>query len=452
MKKLSVNVRAESGFSLPTLMALAVVAGLFLLGTASLVMPACVRVATERVRDMQRSCSEAGLDWAIAQLNAPGNRADIDADHVNSSRTTSLPSSVLSNQNFTGSVTVENIPCPTYSSLYRAQLDAANPNSYITTGNGWRVVTCNITGNGFTRSVRVVLAPIYTTTTSGGAPRYYFTAAAFAGSNLAGNGNTTVNSYDSTINPNPTTFQNTGANVGTNGTASFTGNANVGGNLTVLSNGNNNAIGGPNVKVHGNIVSNGTVTGFNSSNVDGQVLQNQSNPPQTLPPAPTAPAGATDLGAVSLSGNRTMTLTAGNYVLSSLSIAGNARLNIDSSKGPVNIYVQGAGSTAGINIGGNGIVNNGQPANLRIWYNGTGNTQIAGNGNFVGVIYAPNSNISISGNGQEYGSVIGSTVQFNGNGAFHYDRSLGTNNQLTYTSTNTTRAISHWEAISWEEL
>jgi hypothetical protein len=269
-----------------------------------------------------------------------------------------------------------------------------------------------------------------------------------------------TNSYDSTQNPKPKTFQNTGADVGTNGTAGLNGNVNIGGNLNAWSTpGNSGTVvtGGNNVTINGNVDANGGVSGLSSQNVSGTITQNDNHAQQQFPAAPTAPSNAVDLGTISLSGNRTMTLTAGSYIVSSISITGNGQLMIDSSNGPVNIYVQGGGSAAGINIGGNGIMNGATPANLRIWYGGTGDTHIAGNGSFTGVIYAPNSNVSINGNGQEFGAVVGNSVNFNGNGTFHYDRSLSTNQQLmwnpplTVTTYQNVNYLKYFQAVSWEE-
>src|SRR5690606_13992543 len=69
-----------------------------------------------------------------------------------------------------------------------------------------------------------------------------------------------------------------------------------------------------------------------------------------------------------------------------------------------------------------------QPVTARIW--GTNPTlgaqllHIAGNGDLRAVVYAPNAEVKINGNGNVMGSVVGNTITLTGNAAFHYDESL----------------------------
>lgn len=459
--------RKQSGFSLPTVVALGVVAGMWVLGTASIVIPSQGRVAHERTADITRSSAEAALDWACSQLNNPSTRSTVDG-----ATNVAVPSSVMSSSNVSGTISVITSQPPGTSYLYDAQCDPA-VNGTIIGGNNWRVMTATVGSSSGAlsgrRTVRVILKPVYvtgiqtTTSTVAGPPVSFVNNAGFGGQSIGGNGNVTTDSYDSRVTPNPTggDFSTTGGDLGTNGTAGFVGNATIGGDLNITSNppGSTNTVGTAtsNVHVNGDITSNGSVSGFN--HVDGTTSTSQTNPQVSLPPTPTAPDGSTNLGAISLSGNNSLTLTAGNYIVSSISVAGNAQLNINSSGGPVNIYVQGAGSSAGISLGGNGLVHpNGQPTNLRIWYGGTGNTSIAGNGGFRGVVFAPNSNATVVGNGAIMGAIIGNTVNLNGNGSFHYDRALGADSTLmwnppvTSTVTTTVLQIDKFQAVSWDEF
>jgi hypothetical protein len=93
------------------------------------------------------------------------------------------------------------------------------------------------------------------------------------------------------------------------------------------------------------------------------------------------------------------------------------------------IYTEG-----NINLAGNGIANGGataatanQPKNFQIW--GTRSTpgqivDVTGNGVLSGIVYAPNANVTVRGNGDVMGSVAGSNITLVGNAAFHYDESL----------------------------
>src|SRR5207253_8766529 len=49
---------------------------------------------------------------------------------------------------------------------------------------------------------------------------------------------------------------------------------------------------------------------------------------------------------------------------------------------------------------------------------------IAGQGNFIGVVDAPEYNVTYAGTGDVMGAVIGRTVTIQGNGSLHYDHAL----------------------------
>jgi hypothetical protein len=166
----------------------------------------------------------------------------------------------------------------------------------------------------------------------------------------------------------------------------------------------------------------------------------------TIPPVvvPSCLTDLSDAGSYSVSGNNTTTLASGNYRYSSMSISGNGKVNVT---GTVKIYLTSSSSlsisgngklnitggnliiyTAGnIDISGNGIANNTNvPSNAMIksTYQGANGVSISGNGDLQGVIYAPNTNVTNTGNGSIFGAVIGKTVTISGNGNIHYDKAL----------------------------
>jgi len=49
---------------------------------------------------------------------------------------------------------------------------------------------------------------------------------------------------------------------------------------------------------------------------------------------------------------------------------------------------------------------------------------LSGGAGYYGVVYAPLSDITISGGGNLYGAVIGSTITNSGGTLIHYDRAL----------------------------
>ncbi len=49
---------------------------------------------------------------------------------------------------------------------------------------------------------------------------------------------------------------------------------------------------------------------------------------------------------------------------------------------------------------------------------------VKGNGDFAGIIYAPNADLKIVGNGNVSGAAVGENITMTGNAAFHYDLNL----------------------------
>jgi len=121
-----------------------------------------------------------------------------------------------------------------------------------------------------------------------------------------------------------------------------------------------------------------------------------------------------------------LTLAPGTYNVNSLSMTGNAQI-IVSPPGAVTLNVAGLGRTTAVAFGGNGIVDDNVANDFVINYGCTpaascGTVSIAGNGNVTAILNAPNAPITQQGNGNWYGSIIGSTITIGGNAFFHYDR------------------------------
>ena len=175
-----------------------------------------------------------------------------------------------------------------------------------------------------------------------------------------------------------------------------------------------------NAKINGNALVGygGNPTVVVSTSGNAKVAGTRSNLAQSWnnPGATTVPVGATAVS-LTVSGNNTLTLSAGTYSASSISISGNAKIV---TSGQVSIYVSGA-----INISGNGIlVTNNHPANLMLYSMGSSNVSISGNGSFYGGVYAPNSAVTTSGNGDFFGAMISKTYTQSGNGSLHYDLAM----------------------------
>lgn len=124
-------------------------------------------------------------------------------------------------------------------------------------------------------------------------------------------------------------------------------------------------------------------------------------------------------------GDVTLVLT--TTIGSALDVTGNASI-ILAEKSSLTVYVEGD-----LKIAGKGIANpNTQPRTCRIFGTGAAQTiQVAGNGDLKTVIYAPNAEVSLNGNGNIMGAVVGRTVTFTGNARFHYDESLARGGEET---------------------
>ncbi len=192
--------------------------------------------------------------------------------------------------------------------------------------------------------------------------------------------------------------------------------------------------------------------------------------PSTYSYTPIASIGSSSPGTTTLPG--TITAAAdGKYYIEVADIGGsNKVLQIEANKEVVLKITTGGLSTGGgsgainiapggklivytagdISIGGNGVMNGGttaatanQPQNFQIWGTKTSGTQsisIAGNGVLSAIVYAPQGDTTIVGNGDVMGSIVADVIKVTGNAAFHYDESLGSFGGNPY------------RVAAWEEL
>ncbi|MFA6961325.1 MAG: hypothetical protein WC205_11285 [Opitutaceae bacterium] len=133
---------------------------------------------------------------------------------------------------------------------------------------------------------------------------------------------------------------------------------------------------------------------------------------------------------IKLTGNDTLTIL-GQVTLiitapagtSAISVTGNAAILIPAGSS-LTVYFEGD-----VQIAGNGLGNdNIQPVTCKLW---GGNTtekgqsiSVVGRGVLRTVLYAPNGDVTINGNGDLMGAVVARNITLSGNAAFHYDKSL----------------------------
>ena len=152
-------------------------------------------------------------------------------------------------------------------------------------------------------------------------------------------------------------------------------------------------------------------------------------------------SGDYELSSLSMSGKADMIVTGNSrlYVTSSFSMSGKSAILIgDGAK--LEIYIGGSSAS----IGGNGIANVNNATNLFIYGLPTlTSLSMSGNGEFTGVLYAPNADLSLngggSGNNDFIGAAVVNTATLGGHYSFHYDEQLGNldgSGEFTVTSWN----------------
>ena len=121
-------------------------------------------------------------------------------------------------------------------------------------------------------------------------------------------------------------------------------------------------------------------------------------------------------GNFALDGRRHIDLPPGTYYLNSFTLTGQSSIGIS---GDTTIYL-----TGNLDTSGGSIINYSQDANnLTILMTG-GTALLTANVEFYGVLYAPNTAVTIDGDADVYGAVVGRTLSLAGSGDGHYDESL----------------------------
>ena len=166
----------------------------------------------------------------------------------------------------------------------------------------------------------------------------------------------------------------------------------------------------------------------------------------SAPPDVTVPATlktASNLGTINLSSSGTQTINAGAWQVNALSIANAATLTIN---GTVSLYILGNVTVANggaikiptgsaltvyvggptMNLSGAGVIHSiVQPVKDEWFGLPTLTTATFQNGtSFIGAFYAPDTAVSVLGNAQIYGSMIGSNIVLGGSAGVHFDDSL----------------------------
>ncbi len=224
-------------------------------------------------------------------------------------------------------------------------------------------------------------------------------------------GNATVDSYDSTAGAyDPAT-------AGDNGDIVAVGSISVGGSATVNGDLKGNGVSsGGNSTVTGSISAPRRPLDFPSVDVTEVAADNDND---ALPMVQKGGKLSSPLDAdrnFTLSGGVAYEIPPGDYYFNDLKLSGQSSLIVS---GPTNIYL-----TGDLDTSGGDVINNSQdPNNLRIFMTG-GSATISASIDWYGLLYAPDSEVTIKGSADIYGAIIGQNVDFGGTGDVHFDESL----------------------------
>jgi hypothetical protein len=302
--------------------------------------------------------------------------------------------------------------------------------------------------------------------------RYAAFATSSGCSSLSFEGGATTGSYDSRVESSgaPTTSSTSG-NVGTNGNLALSGattqiygtlstpRAGVGsctdGNVTAAT------IEGNRATVHGGLVELPQIVEY-------------PTPPEPSPLPPTTgitferncPTGVPDgtctvssntvtltptsgtpyvLGNVSVQGQTELVLHGGTYIFNSISVTGsNTRIRV-AGTGPVIIQIAGQEHSQPIYLAGNSLSNpTFDPANLQFIYGGTDSVYVAGGSEASALIYAPLADVTLAGNSDFYGAIVGSQLTVLGSAKLYYDMNLS---RTAQTSGNPVMSSFTWRTM-----
>lgn len=160
---------------------------------------------------------------------------------------------------------------------------------------------------------------------------------------------------------------------------------------------------------------------------------------------PPSASSVVSMGDVALNGGAVVHLHAGVYELNSLTLAGNARIVIDS--GPVIIKIAGLPNmNTPLDLSGGGVSNPSMdPTKLQFIYAGNKNIKVTGGTDTAALVYAPNASAQLAGDSTHfYGAIVSNKVTSTGGFNLYYDRRL---RNSTLTAGNPTMTTFTWRTF-----
>ena len=234
-----------------------------------------------------------------------------------------------------------------------------------------------------------------------------------------------IDSFDSSQGDYASTKSLFGANVALNGNARLQGRAQVNGTIFVPTPSTGLCVSGsPGISVSGKATVTGgysnlpLIVSFTTPDVvmaDSSELNIDTD--QVLTPG--------SYGDIAVTRRAKLALSPGTYNINSLSLRQQASVTV-SPAGQVVIRVAGSGPREPLDLGGGSITGSlGASGSMLIIYGGIRDLEVTGTSDSYGLIYAPNANLKLSGNGAWFGALVAKTITDTNSSSIHYDRRLG---------------------------
>ncbi len=267
-----------------------------------------------------------------------------------------------------------------------------------------------------------------------------FASGIFGTTDVIVNNNSLIDSYDSRLGPYGGSNIGSEGNTSSNLRISVSNNGKIKGDAAVGTGNPSDIYVGNNGEITGNRIYDASERTLDPVTIPGDLLS-LSYPSWGDPRI--QPSGSYTLsgGVLSVSKNKTITISSGSFRFKKISTDNNSTINIT---GDARLYIEetltlnnnvqlnlGSGVSVEMYIGQNiSLENNsrmnypGDPTKLGLYLAGTSSQTFANNSYVSASLYAPNSTILISNNGGFFGDVVAKKIDLSNNAMLHYDIAL----------------------------
>jgi hypothetical protein len=475
-------MRSKSGYSIVLVSSLGLILVMAALAVTAGLIPVYKNIGAQNMVTQAQEAADAGVQYAVNQLNEsadPSKLTNLQLPSAYTSATVQIKIELPGTNPFDPDSATK-----AFASNQKLNIDTRKITSSAVVGLNKATVIA------FVQSTPAIpLNPVIKNQTQVSS-KSFFNNALFGASSMsinASNGTLNVLSQNGTRQ----------ASVSSNKSVSFSGSTVVDGNVVAnnIDSKSTSISGSSSNKINGNLVFNGNMPknglnpafiqdsfinrvtyGTSNLNVlgDGQVGRTVGTITSQLTQTAFAPSESPALNQVSYLGDinikagETVQIAPGNYLASSINIEKGGQLQVTGDTqnfDGVVLNVEGESGSPVVNI--NGKVSNSLGAqNFQIFYSGTSSVSLNTVGDFVGLIYAPNAQVTLSMAGQKFtGAIASDKVNVTGNGSIYFDpASVGmksgsgpssdpknnTTNNLFYTKPQSSN-MNYYRILSWYE-